>query len=83
MLRSVLSVALLIPQELNILVSQNQEFLYSLLIRSAGHTLTELAKDPKFLGAAIGVTSVLHTGDKTCPQTQQRHGRRCLEFRPK
>lgn len=50
-----------IPQELNTLVLQNQKLLYSLLIQSAGHTLMELAKDPKFLGATIGVTSVLHT----------------------
>jgi hypothetical protein len=56
-----------IPQELNILVLQNQALLYSLLIQSAGHTLTELAKDPKHLGATIGVTSVLHTwGQNLC-----------------
>lgn len=50
-----------LPQELNTLVWQNQELLYSMLIRSAGHTIIELAKDPKFLGATTGVTSVLHT----------------------
>ncbi len=50
-----------IPQELNTLVFQNQALLYSLLIKSAGHTLMELARDPKHLGATIGVTSVLHT----------------------
>jgi len=50
-----------IPQELNSLILQNQAILYSLLIQSAGHTLMELAKDPKYLGATIGVTSVLHT----------------------
>ncbi|SHI29243.1 IS91 family transposase [Desulfosporosinus lacus] len=50
-----------IPQELNTLVLQNQRLLYSLLIKSAGHTLMELSKDPKFLGATIGATSVLHT----------------------
>jgi len=50
-----------IPQELNSLVFQNQKFLYSLLIKSAGHTLTELAKDSKYLSASIGVTTVLHT----------------------
>jgi len=50
-----------IPQELNTLVLQNQKLLYSLLIKSAGHTLMELAKDPKFLGATIGITTVLHT----------------------
>lgn len=50
-----------IPQELNTLVLQNQKLLYSILIQSAGHTLMELAKDPKFLGATIGATTVLHT----------------------
>lgn len=50
-----------IPQELNTLVLQNQKLLYSILIKSAGHTLMELARDPKHLGATIGVTSVLHT----------------------
>jgi len=56
-----------IPHELNTLVLHNQELLYSLLIQSSGHTLTELAKDPKHLGAQIGVTSVLHTwGQNLC-----------------
>ena len=50
-----------IPQELNTLVFQNQKLLYSILIKSAGHTLMELARDPKYLGATIGATSVLHT----------------------
>lgn len=50
-----------IPQELNTLVLQNQKLLYSLLIKSTGHTLMELAKDPQFLGAIIGITTVLHT----------------------
>lgn len=50
-----------LPKELNTLVFQNQHRLYALLLQAAGHTLVELAKDPKFLGATIGVTSVLHT----------------------
>jgi len=50
-----------LPQELNTLVFQNQSLLYSLLFKATGQTLVELAKDPKFLGATIGVTSVLHT----------------------
>ena len=50
-----------IPQELNTLVLQNQKLLYSILIKSAGHTLLKLARDPKYLGATIGATSVLHT----------------------
>jgi len=56
-----------IPQELNTLVFHNQELLYALLIRSAGHTLMELARDPEHLGATIGVTPVLHTwGQNLC-----------------
>jgi hypothetical protein len=50
-----------IPHELNSLVLHNQKLLYSLLLRAAGHTLMELARDPKYLGATIGLTSVLHT----------------------
>lgn len=30
-------------------------------MKSAGDTLIELAKDPKYLGALTGVTAVLHT----------------------
>jgi len=50
-----------IPHELNSLVLHNQKLLYSLLLRAASHTLMELAGDPKYLGATIGLTSVLHT----------------------
>jgi hypothetical protein len=50
-----------LPHELNPLLLHNQKLLYSLLIRAASHTLVELAKDSKYLGAAIGLTSVLHT----------------------
>lgn len=62
-----------IPQELNTLVFQNQKLLYSLLIQSAGHTLIELAKDPKFLGATTGVTSVLHTWGQNLSFHPERH----------
>ena len=50
-----------IPSELNLLVSMNQKVLYNLLFRSASETLTELANDPKHLGAKIGVIGILHT----------------------
>lgn len=50
-----------IPHELNSLVLHNQKLLYSLLLRAASHTLRELAGDPKYLGATIGLSSVLHT----------------------
>jgi len=50
-----------LPQELNSILYQNQKLLYSILVKSAGDTIIKLAKDPKFLGAQTGVTSVLHT----------------------
>jgi hypothetical protein len=50
-----------IPSELNHLVSMNQKIMYDLLFRSASETLTELAINPKHLGAKIGVIGILHT----------------------
>jgi len=50
-----------IPSELNLLVSNNQKVLYDLLFRSSSETLTELANDPKHIGAKIGVIGILHT----------------------
>jgi len=53
-----------IPSELNPLVSMNRKVLYDLLFRSVSETLTELANDPKHLGAAIGSIGILHTWEQ-------------------
>jgi len=50
-----------IPDFLNPLVLRNQEVLYGLLFKAVSETLTELAANPKHLGAAIGFISILHT----------------------
>ena len=50
-----------LPQELNILMLHNKNILYSLLMKATGDTITELAAEPKYLNAKVGVTSVLHT----------------------
>jgi hypothetical protein len=50
-----------LPSELNPLVSMNRKVLYDLLFRSVSETLTQLAKDPKHLGAEIGSIGILHT----------------------
>lgn len=50
-----------LPQELNSILYQNQKLLYSILVKCAGDTIIELAKDPKFLGGQTGVTAILHT----------------------
>jgi hypothetical protein len=50
-----------LPHELSGLVLQNKRLLYDLLFRSSTATLLEVARDPKHLGADIGLLSVLHT----------------------
>lgn len=49
------------PNSLNHLALQNQKVFYSLLFKAASETLVELSRDPKYLGAEIGIISVLHT----------------------
>jgi len=50
-----------IPSELNSLVQQNRKVLYNLLFAASAATVKELTEDPKYLGATIGFTSILHT----------------------
>ena len=50
-----------IPDTINLVVYQNQKELYTLLFKAVAETLTELATDKKYLGAALGFTSILHT----------------------
>ena len=50
-----------LPSKLNPLVSMNRKVLYDLLFRSVSETLTQLANDPKHLGAEIGSIAILHT----------------------
>jgi len=50
-----------VPHELNGLFLANQKLMYSLLFKAASKTLSKLALDPKYLGAQVGVTMVLHS----------------------
>jgi hypothetical protein len=50
-----------LPHEVSALVLQNKRLLYDLLFRTSAATLLEVARDPKHLGADIGLLSVLHT----------------------
>jgi hypothetical protein len=50
-----------VPDSLNPIALQNQKFFYSLLFKAASETLVEISRDPKYLGAEIGIISVLHT----------------------
>ena len=50
-----------LPEALRGLALQNRELVYGILFKTASETLKQVAKDPKHLGAEIGVLAVLHT----------------------
>ena len=50
-----------LPAELRGLALRNREVVFDLLFRCASQTLLTLGRDPKRLGAELGVTAVLHT----------------------
>jgi Putative transposase/Transposase zinc-binding domain len=50
-----------LPHQLSALVLGNRRLLYPMLLRTAAHTLLDVAADPKHLGARLGVLAVLHT----------------------
>ena len=52
---------LTIPSELNALALINQKEIYDILFKSGTETLRELGRDPKHLGAEIGIIAILHT----------------------
>jgi hypothetical protein len=54
-----------VPHQLSELMLQNKRVLYNLLFRSVACTLSEVAANPKRLGAEIGFLSVLHTWGQT------------------
>jgi hypothetical protein len=50
-----------LPASLRPLARRNPRALFDMLFAAASETLLELGRDPKWLGAELGVTSVLHT----------------------
>ena len=50
-----------LPSQLRTLVKRNDRLLYSLLFKAASASLLDLGRDPKRLGALLGITAVLHT----------------------
>lgn len=50
-----------LPSELHDLAMFNREKVFDALFASSAEALLELGRDPKWLGAELGVTSVLHT----------------------
>jgi hypothetical protein len=50
-----------VPAEIAAIALQNKRVVYEILCRASATTLLRLGKDPKRLGAQMGVLSVLHT----------------------
>jgi hypothetical protein len=50
-----------VPHELNVLALNNPREFYELLFRASAAAASELAADPRHLGAEIGMISILHT----------------------
>ena len=54
-----------IPSELNEIVLYNRKICYDILFKATSESILELANDKKWLGAKVGITSVLHTWGQT------------------
>ena len=50
-----------LPAELRPLARSNQKTIYNLLFRASAAALLQLAQDPRFVGARLGMVGVLHT----------------------
>ena len=50
-----------VPHELNVLALENARLFYELLFTASAATAIQVARDPRHLGAEIGMLSILHT----------------------
>jgi hypothetical protein len=63
-----------LPAELRPLAWRHKPVVFDLLFAAAAHTLTDLCRDPTPLGAAIGLTLVLHTWTRELTFHPHVHG---------
>lgn len=49
------------PAQISDIAYQNKAVIYNILFKAAAQTLLTIGKDPKHLGASLGLTAVLHT----------------------
>ena len=54
-----------IPSELNELALHNKKLVYNILFKATSESVLKLCEDPKWLGAKVGITSILHTWGST------------------
>jgi len=50
-----------LPEELRAIARSHQKTIYNLLFRASSAALLQLAQDPRFVGARLGMVGVLHT----------------------
>ena len=54
-----------VPSELNEIALYNQKEFYNILFKATSSSILTLCDDPKWLGAKVGITSILHTWGQT------------------
>lgn len=54
-----------VPVELNEIFLYNKKICYNILFKATSEAILELCEDPKWLGAKVGITSILHTWGQT------------------
>lgn len=54
-----------VPSELKEIALYNQKAFYNILLKANSEAILELADDHKWLGAKVGITSILHTWGQT------------------
>ena len=54
-----------VPYELNEIFLFNPKICYDILFKATSESILELSLDPKWLGAKVGITSILHTWGQT------------------
>jgi hypothetical protein len=54
-----------VPHSLREVIRSNQKALYGVLMKAGATCLIDLARDPKHLGATVGILAVLHTWGRT------------------
>lgn len=54
-----------VPYELNEIFLYNKKICYNILFKATSEIILKLGEDPKWLGAKVGITSVLHTWGQT------------------
>ncbi len=62
-----------LPHELNELILYNRRLLYELLFRAASQTLHRFGRDPRYLGAELAITAILHTWGQNLSQHVHLH----------